>query len=378
MRVLVTLVFIAGSSLAQIPLDPAKMPAAIKAFERQPDERTLSCWVQPLKPYLSFAFRFQAGYIIHVPLKQFSGPGHSWGVITRIAPAGGQPLYLASGAKLPELPRTKAIGSLAGGYVLGAGRYNIDLMLFDETGRICRSHWRTEARLGKHESKVRLRIAPNTAGTLFVRRRPASAAPPPDLRPFRVTILLHAAPAAAYLFSRQAVQLRAGDRLRLLGSLAALQESLPGASIRLVAFNLDQQKELFQCEDCGPDMVEQVGQSLNQLELAMVNYHVLENRRGHLDLLAGLIHRELTRAAPSDVVVFLGPPARHTEKVPALEEPRAAAPQFSYFQYRLYWDRGADFADSIEHAVAKLRGKTIRIRTAGEFAAAIEELRNRR
>jgi hypothetical protein len=166
--------------------------------------------------------------------------------------------------------------------------------------------------------------------------------------------------------------------LTLLGSLASLLESLPAQSVRLVIFNLDQQKELFRKDAFTPDSFDQAARSMSSLQLQLVDYGVLKNQRGHLDLLADLVKEELAASEPSDAVIFLGPATRYLDKVPqtSLEERAGAsvAPRFFYLQYKPYVRSSADFTDSIESAVKKVHGRKLVIHTADEFAKAIKQV----
>jgi hypothetical protein len=169
------------------------------------------------------------------------------------------------------------------------------------------------------------------------------------------------------------------DRLTLLGSLASLLESLPARSVRLVIFNLDQQKELFRDDHFTPDEFSRASQSMNGLELQLIDYDILKNRRGHVDLLAHLVNHELKAHDPSDAVIFLGPATRYFDKIPAasLEEQPTGGPRFFYFQYKPYYRRPtptAEFADSIESAVKRVHGRKFVVHTAGEFAKAIRQV----
>src|SRR5205823_608857 len=131
-------------------------------------------------------------------------------------------------------------------------------------------------------------------------------------------------------------------------------------SLRLVVFNLDQQREIFRQVVFTAESLGQVTQSLNELELGSVDYKVLKNRRGHIDLPADLMNQELEAEPPSDEVVFLGPPARFSDKLPqtAVEKPRGAGPRFFYLQLQpFYRGTGGNFPDSINSAVAKVKGK---------------------
>lgn len=125
-----------------------------------------------------------------------------------------------------------------------------------------------------------------------------------------------------------------------------------------------------------PDSFEQVAQSTSNLQLQLVDYKVLQNRRGHIGLLADLINQELEAQQPSGTVIFLGPASRYLENFPdsAIESRSGSAPRFFYFQYKPYFGRDPSFPDSVAFAIKKVKGKTILIHTPDEFAHAIREV----
>ena len=215
--------------------------------------------------------------------------------------------------------------------------------------------------------------------------------------------------------------LKPGDQALLLGTLSALLEQLPGADVRVAAFNLEQQKELFRDEHFHLESLNDLALTLHQLQLATVDYKVLQNRNGHLDLLAGLINRELRGAPPADLVVFLGPRERFEESMPEalLDARRGAVPRFFFLAYQLPvafrrsgpapaadnplpsidpanaspqgggggggrgLRRASDLdvstpprlpPDTVSLTVAKLKGKTIAIESPRQFAKAIKEI----
>jgi hypothetical protein len=291
--------------------------------------------------------------------------------LTRVTPEAGQPVYLISAMKLPEVPKTKVEVEVGGVYVLGEGRYTVDLLLLDDSNRVCRKSWPVEAKLGANERGLKLGMNPETVGPLSFRHWSPQRDSAADVRPLsRLTVLLHAAPVVA-----RSTKFRARDRTLLLGSLASLLESLPARSVRLVVFNLDQQRELFRDDILTPEGFDRAAEAMSNLELGLVDYRILRNRGGHMSLLADLINQELQSADPSDAVVILGPPTRFYDKVPpATIEPHTGAPQFFYFKHRPYFGLGADLPDTIEFATKKLRGKTMEIHSPDEFAKAIKQV----
>jgi len=268
-----------------------------------------------------------------------------------------------------------------GGYLLGEGRYRARWVMRDERQRVCRKQWSIEVKPHSAERHVRVAMPPNAVSefswqSILQPRRAATDAPPRNL-----TILLDVAPVSPRRGQR-APRLRASDRLFLIALTSAVLESVPARRVRLVAFTLDQQKEIFRRDSLAPGDLEQLQQALDTVELGTVDYRVLRNPRGYQDLLADLVNRELSAASPSAAVLFLGPVAPYVDKVPtgkllseALEKRETAAPRFCYFQYRLVLGRPVSYLpDTIDSLVARLKGKSFVIRTPADFEKAIHRL----
>ncbi len=377
-RVLLTaLLAFAATAPAQIIVRASRFPPALKQVLEHPElAQTLKCDVTPIKPALNFSFRFQAGYIASVPLKQYGGPGHSIVLLTKITPdlPDSRPVYLVTSAALPNLPKTNQLGEIGGGYLLGEGRYNVEWLLFDDSKRVCQKHWTINVALTAGERKVKTVMPPGTIGELSLRGSAGARPAKDDVHPIRLTIFLHAAP----LFPRR-TRLRPGDALVLLSGLSSLLERVPSTSVRLVVFNMDQQKILFRQSNFTLDSLDQVAQSINGIELGLVDYQILKNRRSSADFLAGLINKELAEPDQSEIALFLGPASRYTDKVTqaSLEE-KSAAPFFFHFKFQPPLRRGGDsFPDTISQTMGKLKGKTIVVYTPGDFAKAIDQMERR-
>jgi hypothetical protein len=202
------------------------------------------------------------------------------------------------------------------------------------------------------------------------------------------------------------------DQVLLLGALAALLEHLPASTVRLVVFNLDYQRRLLRHEGFSMNSLNEVAHAIEQLQLTGIDYHVLQNRTGHIDLLAKLINRELRDELRSDVVVFLGPRERFHDQFPngVLDVRGGLAPRFFYLAYQFPGAArgtpysglsnagvgGNDISDSVQtiarsgglimsgspdglpdtlsRAVGKLKGKTINIESPGQFAKAVRQI----
>lgn len=374
----------AGS--AQSVVDPGVLGDFVKRFDAQPGERPLECSVTPIQPSLNFSFRFQSGYVVRIPMRQYFGSGHAWLIAVRVTPegGGGQPVYFAYKVTLPDVPLNNVETEQGGGYLLGAGKYRVRWLLLDNDGRVCRKEWRLEAALKRGERQAKVAAPPYSIQAFSLGSGAADGALRDDRSPFRVTILLHAAPLSPFRN-----RLRASDQVLLVGSLSALLERLPARSVRIVVFNLAQQRELYRRDGFTPAALDEVTRAIGSLELNVVNYHVLEHPKGHMDLLSDIVNKELRSDEPSDAVIFLGPASRFSDK-PAADAwdrpPGSSAPLFLYLQYRPVF-RGAltdpqrlgrlqqsNVPETLGLTVAALKGKTYRIYTPADFAKAIAQL----
>ncbi len=369
--------FFVATAPGQVIIRPSRFPAALKQALDHPElAQSLKCEVTAIKPALNFSFRFQAGYIARVPLKQYSGRGHAWVLVSKITPEApdAKPVYLVTTAALPDIPKTNQLGEIGGGYLLGEGRYGVEWTLFDDSKRICQKHWTINVALTAAERKVKTVMPPDTIGELSLRGSAYTRPAKDDVHPIRLTVFLHAAP----LFPRR-TRLRPGDALVLLGGLSSLLERVPSPSVRLVVFNMDQQKVLFRQDNFALESLDQVAQSINGIELGLVDYQILKNRRSSAAFLAGLINKELTEPDQSEIALFLGPASRFTDKVTqaSLEE-RGSAPYFFHFKFQPPLRRAGDgFPDTISQTIGKLKGKTIVVYTPGDFAKAIDQMERR-
>lgn len=345
-------------------------------YEAMLQEKTpLMAHVYPVRVSLSFNFRFQAGYYFETPAAQFAGSGHHLALLLRVVPAGKSPVFLGTRHSLPDVPDGKKAKStnlgIGGMFFLGDGEYTIDFLIADERGRVYHSTQKLHARRNGAEKKLIATLAPGAVKSLSsLRMRSASA---DDSKPLKLTLLLHAAPN----YSRSTV-FRPQDLNRLLGAMTGLLEQVPVKSLRVVAFNLDQQKELYRNERFEPEAFDKLEQALLPIQLGTVDINVLKNKTGYVDLLAGMISQELHAEDSSETVIVLGPPSRLQDSVRAgvIEENPANGPRFFYFQYHSLRDRGqSQFPDTIESAMKRVGGKVFHIFTAGDFAKALTELK---
>ena len=142
-----------------------------------------------------------------------------------------------------------------------------------------------------------------------------------------VTILLNAA---------MPIARRAGpptDRWgMLLSVLASLVEQMPEASVRVVAFDTAQQRELFRKDDFTGADINDVAHVANARQRWAVDYQVLQNPSGGWDLLRDLENKEIHAAVPSATVIFLGVQQARFDKIPPGMPGPGPTPRFFYLK----------------------------------------------
>ena len=250
---------------AQRIVNPNRLRGVIDQLEGgHAGEPALRCQVSPIKPSLNFSFRYQSGYMVTVPMNQYFGSGHRWTVLIRITPEGGsrKPIYLISEFALPTVPRNNSEAGVGGGYLLGEGVYDVRWMMLDDAGRVFRKTWRLDVHLSHADRQVKVAMPPDTVGELVLRGSRPLPTETGDAVTRRLTILLHVAP----LFP-QRTHLHYGDVMTLMSTVSSLMEHVPARSVRLVLFNLDQQKELYRKDDFLLRDMAQLFQAMSQFEL---------------------------------------------------------------------------------------------------------------
>ncbi len=368
------------SATAQGQLNRADSEKVIRALDKGIRGDELKCSITPVKPFLDFAFRFDAGFISGCPVKEFGGRAGTLTSYLRITPDGGTPIVLAAGYRLPEISaslakqiqirKVKTSFDSSGVFVLGEGKFSVDMLMVDNRGRVYRDSWKINAARSGREKNVPLALPAHTVQPFPVSSWDGGAAGN-TRRSSRLTILLHAAPINPY-----STKLHAWDRTFLLDALASLLRQTSADSVRLIAFNLDQQREIFRQDHFDAAGFSKLSDALERLELGAVSYKVLQQNDGWAQLLAHIINKENSREKPSDTVVFLGPNTRNFAKLPpTMLLPRTPnSPQFFYLEYFPFWRRGSEFPDAIHHATDACRGTSIKIHSPAQFADAVRKV----
>jgi hypothetical protein len=300
----------------------------------------------------------------------------------------GEATWLTSRVPIPAVSASKAVAEFSGAYLVGEGRYRVELLLADERDRACYRSWTIDAKLGARTALMRSGLPPGGVDDVLLTRWGRRLPSDPADSGCDVAVLLHAAP-----MTLGAARLRDGDRLVLMSALVSLLENLPLRNVRLTLFSMDLQKEVYRTRRLTPASFTKAMESLDRLETGLVDFKTLRNPSGHVDLISDLIRREIAANDAPDAVVVLGPLSRWTDSVPR-DAFAAYAGAVHYVQLHQS-DRRTDSIhthqpgseqrvesagpptalrpDTLQRAVERLGGRTTEVYGPEEFATAIRE-----
>ena len=342
---------------------------------------TLKCNTKQWQPFLDFAFRFEAGYIVRCPLREFAGTGSTVVSFVRVTPEGGNSIVLGDAYNLPPTVSAPIAGKaridhskdeleFSGGFAAGEGNYNVELLVSNrEATRMFRKRWRVHIEPKHSEKNVPIAVGDNEAVPLSF--LPWNGSFDTSGSGLRLTVLLDAAPV-----NPNSQKLRAWDRSFLLSALSSVMSQINCQSVRLIAFNMDQQKEIFRKERFDENGFGELSAAIRSLELGMVSFQVLEHTQGHASLLSHLASQEVTHSEPSDAVILLGPHTHFLDKPPQefLAKRGGKGPQFFYLEYMPTWLIGREFPDVVEYVTKALDGTNFKIHSPAELARAVQKI----
>ncbi len=373
---LLLFLFTAIRTFAQLPLTSDNKRAFSGAFDKDAKSDPLDCHIEPMKPFFDFAFRFEIGYVARCSIRQFEGKATNLGALLRISPEGARPSFLGQRLTLPDISpemrekiqwqHLNAEFEFSGVFAAGEGDYAIDLAIVDGHHRVRRKSWRAKAFVHGKEQQATQALKPGAIAAISL---PFWKGTSTEGNGLHLTVLLDAAPMNPY--SRR---LRAWDGAFLLGSVSSLLRHLPVASVRLVAFNLDQQAEIYRDDDFDHSGLLRLAQALSKLELGTISYKTLQRQNGWAGLLVKLVREETVAEHPSDAVIFIGPTNRIDAKIPPESVNIARRNDVPVFYFEYYPRIGSEFPDTIQHLTDAQKGTTFRIHSPGELADAIGKM----
>lgn len=380
-RAFVWVLFLAAPLAAQWTLqNPRDISSVDRFMNGEIEGGKLNCHAQTYRPFLDFAFRFEAGYVVRCSLAQFEGKEAKLAAYTRVKPVGGTAVILGDGFQIPAIPQERRSNfnwkrfheeiEFSGVFAAGEGEYQVELAVLDNAQRVFRKNWKIKIAPHGKETKTPLAIKPHTAASTSV--PPWHGHPEGAGKDLRISVFLDAAPVLPL-----ALKLRAWDRAFLLSSLASLVREVDASSTRVVAFNLDQQRVIFRDENFRRNSFRKLVEALQSLELGTVSYKNLQRQTGWLEVLLKLLSEEENALHSPHAVIFLGPANRIMQKIPReyLESCQSFGNRIFYFEYFPFI--GAEFPDTIHQLTNTCHGNVYKIHSAADFAEAIEKMQRK-
>jgi hypothetical protein len=364
-----TLVCLAGVCLAvpakaQVLLAPDQYASINRLIDSKAKQNSLRCHVRPWLPHLDFNLRFLTGFGLSAPLGQFS-VGEELISFLRVTPEGRESVLLTESFDVPQVPpemtgqalRTMDV-EMSGSFVVGEGRYQVELVLLNQRGHSFYKRWKLKT------SKYRKDAVPLASKPLMVLPVVADSYDGKlDPKGVRLTVLLDATatdPSAAKLW----------NYAFLSQLLASLLKQVPCQSVRIVAFNLDQQREIFRQENFDAAGFSELATALRDLQLVTISYENL--RRGSwLEFLLRITREQISASNPSDAVVFIGSWAHFSQKAPKGLW-NSVSPGSTHFFY--FHVDSSSLADAIDYLTRALHGTVFRIYSPDDFGTAMQKM----
>ena len=354
-------------------MSEAESRAASALFDSS-SKGELKCTIDEWPPQLDFAFRFVTGYFVSCPVNQFGGKRTWLKIYVRVTPEGKGAVLFGSRFDIPadpvkqrsaeELKKIKNELGTSGALAMGEGKYTIEVRVVDEQNRSARKKWNLKVEPGRSQRKVALVIDP-----LTVKSTDASGweLMGPQRGGIRMTLLLDAAP-----INPHQAKLRAWDRAFLLECVYTLLRQAPYKSVRVVAFNLEQERELFRSDSFDTEAFRRLDETLKDTETTTVSAKALR-KSSPGKFVSSVLDQELADGH-SNAIIFLGPNGRTDLEVGAdlLTNRKSSNLPLFYFEYFPFPAKG--FPDLIHRLVNAADGRTFEIHSPEQFSEAIHRM----
>lgn len=341
---------------------------------------------------LNFNFRYQTGFAFAFPLGEMPEGGKIHALI-RATPKEGAPVMLSEQFDIPPVKDAvnqmllnfggEMMANFGGSFTIGPGVYQIELLLYSEDGRAFFKKWTVKTE--KTNDPASLTKA-NVVDTLM----PSQWAGKLDPSGIRLTLLLNATATEIW-------KTKLRDYAYLMQMASSVLEMVPCRSVRFVAFNLDNQNELFRRENFDSTGWQDLAKALKDPQFATIDYHALK-KGAEPKFLTRLVQEE--SSSSSDVVILLGRSSHFQNKTPKdlKGSLQASTARIFYLQhdgflpsdglealtgsdspidYHLLLNRNEGWPDSLAYLVRDVHGTVLHFATPHQFAKSLEQLRAR-
>ena len=362
---------------AQDLVKSADLPQANWILDNAPRKNLLPCYIQlSSKLHLDLLFRYTAGFLIECRLGVALPPGTRLVALLRITPRLGAPVLMMEHFDLPQARQQDPAGlfaapfqsqaSMSGGFAVGPGEYSVELVLADLNGHTCRKRKVLKPGEERGARNVPFAIKPGAVAPLMTMRWNGALAS----NGLRLTVFLNA------YGPNGSTYLRAFERAYVMQSLFTLLTQIPCKSIKLVAFELDRQQEVFRQEPFDAGGFVQLQNAMERISFASISYQALQKGTWRR-FLVDLVKTESASDEPPDVIIFLGAWGSHEwEKLPREEASKIeiANAHVSYFEL---FPLVGGAPDGVERLTKDLHGSVYAIRSPETLAQAIKKTLSR-
>jgi hypothetical protein len=372
-RFLVLVSLSAGSAAAQNLVKDVDLPEASQILDNAPRKNLLPCSVQLSgNLQLDLLFRYIAGFSIDCRLGEKLAPGTILFGLLRITPKLGKPALMTEEFDVPQVQKQNPTGLLAspsqlqaimsGGFAAGPGEYSVEFVLTDMHGHTCREQRNLKSSEDRRARLLPLALQPGEVAPLMnMRWNGALAGKGP-----RLTVFVNA------YGQNGSTHLHAIDQAALLQSLFTLLTQIPCRSVKLIAFDLEDQRAIFSQERFDARGFAALERLLKRVDFSTISYHALQ-QGAWSRFLADQVRSELVSREPADDIVFLGAWGSHPwEKLPQETTSKIELGNTHVFYFELFPFMG-DAPDGIERLTKDLHGTVFPIRSPDDFAQAIKK-----
>ncbi len=372
-QLLVLSSLIAGPAAAQDLVRGADLAQATGVLDNAPHKNQLPCDIQFSENLrLDLLFRYTAGFAVECRLGERIPPSTRLIAFLRITPKGGKPVLMTEQFDVPSAQKQDSAGMLAaqsqmkatasGGFAAGPGEYSVEVVLTDQQGHTCRKQKELKSVADREARKVPFALQPGEVAPLMSTRWNgvlAGSGP-------RLTVFINAygQNGNAYLHSL--------DRAALLQSLYTLLTQLPCKSVKLIAFDLEDQRAIFSEERFDVRGFLALERLLKKVDFSTISYRALQSGAWS-GFLADQVRSELASRQPADDIIFLGAWGSHVwEKLPQETLHKIEIGNTHVFYFELFPFAGSA-PDGIEQLTKDLHGTIFAIRSPDDFAQAIKK-----
>ena len=347
--------------------------AVLSSPERRKD---VPCSVFPSKPKLGFDLQFTAGYMATVPLRALAGSGNSLRILFRVKPLDGkgERHYFWDRYSVPALtPDAVGEATIPGRFKLGAGRYQVDWLMRDQSERVCSAQWEIECSVpglieGRGGTRQPFTVGPNEV-ELFLEEPPVRRAKADGL--LHVKLLVNFTPTDA-----SKVKLRPYDLQNIVSIVRAISREPRIGSFSFVGFNMQEERVILEQQNVRRVDFPALGEAVASIEGGIIDFAQLQDEESEHRFLTELFTRHLGPQEPEpDAVVIIGPKLMLEKKVShqvLARNPQVRAPVF----YLIY---NTDpyvypWRDAISSALKFYRGLEYTISLPKDFGRAMKDM----